>query len=161
MPSKQARGHLSFADRVAYQRAIEEVYWRHRIWPKERSGSKPPLEKIMSQAQIEQKVEAYVRDSELLDQYWHRPITPGQLQAAMDRMARDSTQPEVLHEIFQALGNDAFVVAECLARPALAERLVTQLGSGNVEEMKQMGSNDAVLESTVVEYFAAGDRGGS
>src|SRR6266853_3451913 len=23
---------LTFADRVAYQRAIEEVYWRHRIW---------------------------------------------------------------------------------------------------------------------------------
>ena len=27
---------LGFAERVAYQRAIEEVYWRHRIWPKER-----------------------------------------------------------------------------------------------------------------------------
>ena len=25
---------LFFEDRVAYQRAIEEVYWRHRIWPK-------------------------------------------------------------------------------------------------------------------------------
>ena len=25
---------LSFAERVAYQRAIEDVYWRHRIWPK-------------------------------------------------------------------------------------------------------------------------------
>jgi hypothetical protein len=23
---------LGFAERVAYQRAIEEVYWRHRIW---------------------------------------------------------------------------------------------------------------------------------
>ncbi len=27
---------LMFAERVAYQRAIEEVHWRHRIWPKER-----------------------------------------------------------------------------------------------------------------------------
>ena len=27
---------LTFADRVAYQRAVEDVYWRHRIWPKER-----------------------------------------------------------------------------------------------------------------------------
>jgi hypothetical protein len=25
---------LSFADRVAYQRVIEDVYWRHRIWAK-------------------------------------------------------------------------------------------------------------------------------
>lgn len=24
---------LSFAEGVSYQRAIEEVYWRHRIWP--------------------------------------------------------------------------------------------------------------------------------
>ena len=27
---------LSFAERVTYQRAIEDVYWRHRIWPEER-----------------------------------------------------------------------------------------------------------------------------
>jgi hypothetical protein len=30
----------------------------------------------------------------------------------------------VLREIFEALGNDPFVIAECLARPVLAERLV-------------------------------------
>ena len=24
---------INFAERVAYQRAIEDVYWRHRIWP--------------------------------------------------------------------------------------------------------------------------------
>ena len=29
---------LTFADRVAYQRAIEDVYWRHRIWPKENAA---------------------------------------------------------------------------------------------------------------------------
>jgi hypothetical protein len=31
----------------------------------------------------------------------------------------------VLRELFDALGNDPFVIAECLARPVLAERLVT------------------------------------
>src|SRR5262245_34600527 len=31
---------LFFEDRVAYQRAIEEVYWRHRIWP--RNGGERP-----------------------------------------------------------------------------------------------------------------------
>ena len=25
---------FSFAERVAFQRAIEDVYWRHRIWPR-------------------------------------------------------------------------------------------------------------------------------
>src|SRR5207247_10607025 len=32
-------------------------------------------------------------------------------------------QPEVLRELFAALGNDPFVIAECLARPVLSERL--------------------------------------
>jgi N-acetylneuraminic acid mutarotase len=42
----------------------------------------------------------------------------------MDRMAKHSKQPEVLREIFAALGYDSFVIAECLARPALADRLL-------------------------------------
>src|SRR5438094_5805264 len=29
---------LTFGDRVAYQRAIEEVYWQHRIWPNANPG---------------------------------------------------------------------------------------------------------------------------
>src|SRR5262249_37752706 len=37
----RANRSLSYEDRVAYQRAIEEVYWRHRIWPKERPDPKP------------------------------------------------------------------------------------------------------------------------
>src|SRR6266404_5545504 len=129
-PSKQTQRTLSFADRVAYQRAIEDVNWRHRIWPRsrgEQSGPKPPLEKMMSQAQIEQKVEDYLRNSQALEDYWQRPITPDQLQAEMERMASQTKQPGVLREIFAALGNDPLVIAECLARPVLAERLLTDL----------------------------------
>src|SRR6266513_205248 len=40
-------------------------------------------------------------------------------------MAQHSKRPEVLQELFEALGNDPFIIAECLARPALAERLLT------------------------------------
>src|SRR5215475_12862310 len=54
---------LSFADRVAYQRAIEDVYWRHRIWPNTNAGPKPPLNAVMSQAQLEKKVADYLRNS--------------------------------------------------------------------------------------------------
>src|SRR5213593_4298783 len=118
---------LTFADRVAYQRAIEEVYWQHRIWPKANAGPKPPLGKVMSQAQIEEKVEDYLRNSQALEDYWQRPITPDQLQAEMERMASHTKQPGVLRELFAALGNDPFVIAECLARPVLAERLLTEL----------------------------------
>jgi hypothetical protein len=116
---------LSFAERVAYQRAIEDVYWRHRIWPKERPDPKPSLDAVMSQAQLEKKVADYLRKSQALEDYWQRPLTAEQLQAEMDRMAQHTKQPEVLRELFEALGNDPFVIAECLARPALAERLAT------------------------------------
>ena len=79
----------------------------------------------MSQAQLEKKVEDYLRNSQALEDYWQRPLTAEQLQAEMDRMAKHTKQPEVLRELFEALGNDPFVIAECLARPVLAERLVT------------------------------------
>src|SRR5256886_5059524 len=125
--STQTPRTLSFADRVAYQRAIEEVYWQHRIWPKANAGPKPPLDKVMSQAQIEEKDEDYLRNSQALEDYWQRLITPDQLQAEMERMASHTKQPGVLREIFAALGNDPFVIAECLARPVLAERVITEL----------------------------------
>jgi hypothetical protein len=51
-PAKVPNRTLTFADRVAYERAIEEVYWRHRIWPKERPDHKPSVDVVMSQAQI-------------------------------------------------------------------------------------------------------------
>ena len=83
----------------------------------------------MSQAQLENKVAGYLRDSLALEDYWQRPITAEQLQAEMDRMARDTKQPEVLRELFEALGNDPAVIAECLARPILSERLIADLSA--------------------------------
>src|SRR5947209_15299522 len=66
---------LTFAERVAYQRAIEEVYWRHRIWPAERSDPKPSIDAVMSQVQLEKKVADYMRNSQALENYWQQPIT--------------------------------------------------------------------------------------
>jgi hypothetical protein len=110
---------LTFAERVRYQRAIEEVYWGHRMWPRdrgERPDPKPSLDAVMSQAQLENKVREYLRKSQALENHWQRPITAERLQAEMDRMAQNTNQPQVLKELFDALGNDPFVIAECLAR---------------------------------------------
>ena len=51
VPASATRNNqtLTFADRVAYQRAVEEVYFRHRIWPKENPDPKPSLGAVMSQ----------------------------------------------------------------------------------------------------------------
>src|SRR5882762_7244479 len=121
-PGTQART-LTFADRVAYQRAIEQVYWRHRDWPDADGSAKPSLDQLMPQVKIEKKVEDYLGNSQALEDYWQQSITPKQLQAEMERMASHTKRPEVLRELFAALGNDPYVIAECLARPALADRL--------------------------------------
>jgi N-acetylneuraminic acid mutarotase len=165
-PANLSQRTLTFAERVAYQHAIEDVYWRHRIWPKERPDPKPSMDPGMSRAQLEKKVADYLRKSQALEDYWQRPITGEQLQAEMDRMAKHTKQPEVLREVFEALGNDPFVIAECLARPSLAERLLTSwyayderihselkqraeaelLGHPSVEQMKQLRGNYSEIE---------------
>ena len=75
---------LSFAERVVFQRAIEDVYWRHRIWPRDRKDPKPSLDAVMSQTQLEKKAADYLRKSQALEDYWQRPITAEQLQAEME-----------------------------------------------------------------------------
>jgi len=115
---------ITFDDRVRAQEAIERVYYEHRLWPKENPGPKPPFESMIGLAQIEAKVEDYLKKSVALDQYWHRPIQPEQLQAEMDRMAKQTKDPDTLRELFAALNNDPYLIAEGLARPVLADRLI-------------------------------------
>ena len=100
----------------------------------------------MSQAQLEKKVTDYLRKSQALENSWQRPITADELQAEMDRMAQHTRQPEVLRELFAALGNDPFVIAECLVRPLLAERLLTQSAD---EQVKQISlTHEQVVAAT-------------
>ncbi len=147
---------LSFAERVAYQTVIEDVYWRHRIWPDSNPGPKPPLDKVISQADIEKKVAEYLRNSQALEDYWQRPLTGYQLQAEMERMTSNTKQPEVLQELFEALGNDPFVIAECLARPTLTTRLtadvLAQDKTGRFESLRtyelQIAREVAAIDST-------------
>jgi N-acetylneuraminic acid mutarotase len=121
---------LTFAERVAYQRAIEEVRWRHRVWPKDNPEPKPPLDAVISQEQIEKKVTDYLRKSQFVTDQRGSPISANELQAEMNRIAQHTKRPEMLRELFEALGNDPVVIAECLARPILAERLAA--GPGEV-----------------------------
>jgi hypothetical protein len=148
--TKVSQRTLTFDERVAYQRAIEEVYWRHRIWPKERPDPKPSLDAVMSQAQLEKKVTDYLHKSQMLEDHRQRPITVAQLQAEMDRMAQHTKQPEVLRELFQAMGNDAFVIAECLARPVLVERLITQLSNEDRVTATKVAAMDPIAKAVQV-----------
>src|SRR4030095_14982349 len=84
---------LSVAYRGAYQREMEDFFWRHRIWPDTNAGPKPPLDQVMSQAQLEKKVTEYLRNSQVLEDDWQRPITADQLQSEMGRLGRQTQPP--------------------------------------------------------------------
>jgi hypothetical protein len=115
---------LTFEERVKAQEAIERVYYNHRIWPKENPQPKPPFEKMVAKEQIEAKVTDYLKKCSALDQFWQRPVIASQLQAEMDRMAKGTKDPQILNELFRALNDDPYLIAECLARPVLADRLI-------------------------------------
>src|SRR5882724_8083756 len=72
LPTQSQNRTLTFADRVAYQSAIENVYWQHRIWPKERRDSKPSLDAVLSPAQIEKKVKDYLHNCQILRDNEHQ-----------------------------------------------------------------------------------------
>ncbi len=115
---------LTLEQRVLAQRAIEGVYWKHRIWPESNPRPKPSLDEAMPEGVLRSKVEDYLRQSAALEKFWDHEITGEALQAEMNRMARETQAPEVLRELFAALGNSPLLIAECLARPALADRLI-------------------------------------
>ena len=122
--SAPSRRIVTFEDRVAAQKAIEQVYWNHRIWPKDNPTPKPALSAVLPDAAIEARVEDYLRKSNALETYWQRLITTDLLQAEIDRMAASTRDGRVLGELHAALGNDAFLIAETLVRQTLVDRLV-------------------------------------
>ena len=115
---------LSFDERVASQKAIEQVYWNHRIWPTENPGPKPPLAAVMPDAAIRAKVIDYLKKTNALETRWQRPVDAEQLQAELNRMAIGTKDAQMLRELYRALGNDPFVIAETLARQTLVDRLI-------------------------------------
>ncbi len=137
-----ARSPLTFEERVKAQEAIERVYYSHRIWPKENPQPKPPFEKMVSKEQIEAKVTDYLKKCSALDQFWQRPIIASQLQAEMDRMAKGSKDPATLNELFAALDSDPYLIAECLARPILADRLLADICPDYQERLCQLEKCD-------------------
>jgi hypothetical protein len=111
-------------ERVRAQEAMERVAWSHRIWPKDNPGAKPPFGEALPAAAIRSSVGDSLRKSRALDTIWSRPITHAQLQAEMDRIVANTRDPKVLRELFAALGDDPDLIAEAMARPLLADRLI-------------------------------------
>jgi len=116
-------GRLSFEQRVNYQRELEKVFYRNREWPEGAAQSKPRFEENVSDEIIAQKVRAGLQKSMVLETLWYRPLSGEQLQAELDRTASQTYDPRLLDELFRVLNKDPYLIAECLIRPILGDRL--------------------------------------
>lgn len=145
---------LSLEERVSCRTAIERVYWSHRIWPADNLQPRPSFEEALPEAAIRSRVEDVLRQSSALDTIYRRPITAAQLQAEMNRMTRDTRQPDLLAELYAALGKDPFLIAECLARPVLAERLIR---SSYAHDAREHGKLRRRAEAALAKASLSGD----
>src|SRR5688572_5132097 len=120
--SVDASAHdLTFAQRVAAQRAIERVYYAHQV------DARLPFEQAVPDDLIERKVRDYLLQSAALEQRWGQPITASMLREEAARIARFTRMPDRLLEIYEALGNDPVLILETLVRSALAGRMARAL----------------------------------
>ena len=115
---------LTFEQRVACRERVEDVYWAHRVWPKENPGPKPPREQVLSRAAIAAQIDESLRYEAALERHWQARLGPRAIQTEIDRQARSSKDPRALRELWLALDNDPFLVGECLVRPELALRRI-------------------------------------
>ncbi len=112
-----ASRELTFDERVEAQRKIERVYYGHQV------GTRPPFDEIASPDRLERKVRRYLEQSVALDQIWSEPLTAEALSREWERIARSTSFPDRLRELYRALGDDPFVIQECLVRAELVDHL--------------------------------------
>ncbi len=166
--SRAESADLSFEQRVAAQLAIERVYYAHQL------GVDKAFETLVPRATVEQKVARYLAKSRLLAHYWQTPVTDAMLRAEIERMQRDTRMPDRLRELFSALGDDPLVIAECLARPLLVDRMAARRFDEDpgihgarrsvaeiYRERRNVGAplgSEPLLHASVVEIVTRGER---
>lgn len=146
---------LSIDDRVRYQRKLEAVYWKHRLWPAENPKPKPSFDQVTTEADLRHQVETTVRQSLAWQVVRHQPVSGEELQAELDRIARQSRDTELLQELFDALDNDPAVIAECLVRPLLVQRELGQIFEHQVPAESEIPDQSTAAELTFDAWWTA------
>jgi N-acetylneuraminic acid mutarotase len=138
---------LSLEERVEAQEAMQRVYYSHQI------GATDPFEKVFPRELLEGQVRDYLKQSDLLERYWHTRVTSAALHAELERIARHSRLPERLQEIYAALDSNPVLIEECFARRSLVDRLARSLFSAD----ERFHSDERAQAEALRERLAGGD----
>ena len=109
-----------FASLRADHAALERVYYDHRL------GGKPPFERVLPPATLENLVRLDLRKEAALQRTYGVEVTPAMLEAEVQRINTTTRAPEMLAEIKAALANDPARFAHTVAKPILVERLLRE-----------------------------------
>lgn len=124
---------LSFGERLATERAIQDFYQRGRINASAEYTERTQTSGAIPDDAIRDRVAGMLVDNVLLARLTGKGVTRDDLQREMNRMARDTRAPERLRSLFAALANDPVLIAECIARPVIVRQRLRALYTGDRE----------------------------
>ncbi len=113
---------IPLEQRIAAERAVQDVYAAARSWPEANPSAKPSRNAALTDEALRARVIDLLRKSEALSARWGRAPSAAVLAAELRRMAAGTRAPETLRALFAALGDDPVLEAETLARRAVVER---------------------------------------
>src|SRR5688572_22726116 len=117
-PAAGSPGSLTFEQRVEAQRALARVSYAHQ------AGATRPFDEAVPDEMLARQVATSLKRSAALESIWGVRLTAPMLRAELERMALGTRMPSRLRELYGALEDDLLLLMECLARPALVDRLV-------------------------------------
>jgi len=125
----ETSGLLTLDSRIAAQSRIERFWFDHReaAGTKDDGAASNPdagFAAALPPAALREKVEKSLARSRMLRERYGIALTPEMLRGEVARMARETRDPVHLRELFAALGDDGFLIAETLGREGLSERLL-------------------------------------
>ena len=144
--SASGSNDLGFDQRVACQSTLADISWSETLWPQANKSPKPARREILADAAIRARVENQMRMEDALATLYGQTIDDAALQIELNRMAARSRAPERLQQRFDALGNDARRIAECMVRPYLVQK---RLREAYARDARQHGALRETAEAAL------------
>ena len=114
--SSSFAAEADFNQRVEWLRRVDNVYRSHQGAARTDERQQPKLKARKLQELVEHRVRMFDLEAKLLASFWGIAPSASDVQAELDRMARDSRDPTLLRELWKALADDPAAIAAAAKR---------------------------------------------